>query len=325
MSVKVLCTGKLIQNGFEMMFAECTAKNNWGEIKISFASLPITYFIKFRIMKIQHVLLPIIFLSFVIQPKAQKPAEHISTVPFAIGEQVVLKSEVLFENRTLNIYLPQGYSTDSAKTYPVIYLLDGSADEDFIHIAGLVQFGSFSWINMVPESIIVGISNVDRKRDFTFPTRSKKDKKNFPTTGESMAFIHFLELEVQPYIEDKYKTDTVRTIIGQSLGGLLATEILFKRPYMFDNYIIVSPSLWWDKESLLKLEPEFYESNKSIYIAVGKEGEVMERTAKELYDKLKTDQQENTRVFFEFFEEQNHGDALHLAAYNALISIFKVD
>ena len=53
-----------------------------------------------------------------------------------------------------------------------------------------------------------------------------------------------------PYIESHYSTDTVKTIVGQSLGGLFATEILFEKPEMFTNYLIVSPSLWWDNESL---------------------------------------------------------------------------
>ncbi|MCG8576844.1 MAG: alpha/beta hydrolase [Flavobacteriales bacterium] len=242
-----------------------------------------------------------------------------------IGEKVDFWSETLGENRKLNIYLPQGYSADSAKTYPVIYLLDGSIDEDFIHISGLVQFGSFPWINMLPESIVIGISNVDRKRDFTFPTNNKKDKKDFPTTGESAKFMDFIEKELQPLIEQNYKVDSVSTIIGQSLGGLLATEILFKRPQLFDNYVIVSPSLWWDDESLLKVDPKSYTAPKSIYVAVGKEGKVMERTAKELYEKLNLLKKENSQLYFEFFEEQNHGDVLHLAVYNAFNKLFNTE
>ena len=242
-----------------------------------------------------------------------------------IGEKVDFWSETLGENRKLNIYLPQGYSADSAKTYPVIYLLDGSIDEDFIHISGLVQFGSFPWINMLPESIVIGISNVDRKRDFTFPTNNKKDKKDFPTTGESAKFMDFIEKELQPLIEQNYKVDSVSTIIGQSLGGLLATEILFKRPQLFDNYVIVSPSLWWDDESLLKVDPKSYTAPKSIYVAVGKEGKVMERTARELYEKLNLLKKENSQLYFEFFEEQNHGDVLHLAVYNAFNKLFNTE
>ena len=253
---------------------------------------------------------------------AQNENKRNEVTQLSIGEKIEFQSKILKENRILNIYLPNGYSKDSLKEYPVIYLLDGSIDEDFIHISGLVQFGSFSWINMIPESIVVGISNVDRKRDFTFPTNNKKDKEDFPTTGESESFINFIENELQPYIDKKYETGSIKTLIGQSLGGLLATEILFKNPDLFDNYIIASPSLWWDDESLLKYSPNSYSTKKSIFIAVGKEGKVMERTAKELYDKLNLLKKENTNLYFEFFEKKNHGDALHLAVYSAFEKIF---
>ena len=163
---------------------------------------------------------------------------------------------------------------------------------------------------------------MDLKRDFTFPTNNKKDKEDFPTTGESESFINFIENELQPYIDKKYETGSIKTLIGQSLGGLLATEILFKNPDLFDNYIIASPSLWWDDESLLKYSPNSYSTKKSIFIAVGKEGKVMERTAKELYDKLNLLKKENTNLYFEFFEKKNHGDALHLAVYSAFEKIF---
>lgn len=256
---------------------------------------------------------------------AQNKTEIVEKNELKIGERVEIKSKILNENRILNIYLPFGYSKDSIKKYPVIYLLDGSINEDFIHISGLVQFGSFSWINMIPETIVVGISNVDRKRDFTFPTTVERDKKDFPTTGKSENFINFIEKELQPFIDSNYKTNATKTIIGQSLGGLLATEILFNKPQLFDNYIIISPSLWWNNESLLTFKPKKYQSKKSIYIAVGKEGKVMERTAKELYDKLNKEKKNNTELFYQFFEKQNHGDALHLAVYNAFEKIFKTE
>ena len=272
-------------------------------------------------IKIVKLALIILFLSN--QLLAQ--TEIVNKKKLNIGERVEIKSKILNENRILNIYLPNGYSKDSIKKYPVIYLLDGSIDEDFIHISGLVQFGSFSWINMIPETIVVGISNVDRKRDFTLPTTVEKDKKDFPTTGKSEIFIYFIENELQPFIHSNYKTNNTKTIIGQSLGGLLATEILFKKPHLFDNYIIVSPSLWWNNESLLKIEPKEYNTKKSIYIAVGKEGKVMERTANELYEKLNVEKKNNTELFYNFFEKQNRGDALHLAVYDAFEKIFKTE
>ena len=247
----------------------------------------------------------------------------ISESDFSIGKAVRLQSAVLKEERTLNIYLPLSYATDSLKQYPIIYLLDGSQDEDFIHIAGLVQFGSFPWINMLPESIVVGIGNVDRKRDYTYPSQSALDREEFPTSGKSAAFMTFMEKELKPYITSTYRTTGRSTIIGQSLGGLLATEVLYKKPELFDNYIIVSPSLWWDDERLLTADPVTAIANKQIYIAGGKEGEVMERTAKALYEKLRTSIADDSQVYYEFLEDKTHGDALHMAVYHAFEEMYK--
>lgn len=258
----------------------------------------------------------------VFSTKAQQTPTTIHQQDLTLGKTITIRSEALNENRKLNIYFPASYHPDSTKTYPVIYLLDGSKDEDFIHIAGIVQFGSFSWINMVPESIVVGIANVDRKRDFTYPSGNELDQTEFPTSGKSEKFIQFLQRELKPYINTNFQTTETSTLIGQSLGGLLATEILFKAPNLFTNYIIVSPSLWWDDEKLLKYKPKQYHTNKSIYVAVGKEGEVMERTAKELYTKLKTNNQDRTKLHFEFLEDKTHGDALHQAVYNAFELIY---
>lgn len=157
-----------------------------------------------------------------------KPAQAESVKLFVLGIIDEIQSAALAEKRILNIYLPEGYNPKDKTKYPVIYLLDGSADEDFIHIVGLVQFNSFEWIKQVPKSIVVGIASVDRRRDFTFTTIIEKDKKIYPTTGHSDKFISFIEKELQPYIQANYETNNSKTIIGQSLGGLLATEILLR-------------------------------------------------------------------------------------------------
>ncbi len=113
--------------------------------------------------------------------------------PFVLGVIDEIQSKELAEKRILNIYLPEGYNQDDTIKYPVIYLLDGSADEDFIHIVGLVQFNSFEWINQVPKSIVVGIATVDRRRDFTFPTTIEEDKKNIPQPGSQTNSFHLLK------------------------------------------------------------------------------------------------------------------------------------
>ena len=248
--------------------------------------------------------------------------------PFVLGVIDEIQSKELSEKRILNIYFPEGYSQNDTTKYPVIYLLDGSANEDFIHIVGLVQFNNFEWVNQLPKSIVVGIASVDRERDFTFPTTIQEQIKRFPTTGHSDKFISFIEKELQPFIESKYKTNHDKTIIGQSFGGLLATEILLKQPTLFNKYIIVSPSLWWNYGSLLNensaLLSEDFTQKTDIYIGVGKEGltptevpRVMEVDANLLADKLKKSRSKNVNVFFDYLPLENHATILHQAVSNS--------
>lgn len=245
--------------------------------------------------------------------------------PFVLGEIRQLHSRVLGEVRTLNIYLPEGYNPKDTPRYPVIYLLDGSADEDFIHIAGLVQYNSFEWVGRVPKSIVVGIATVDRRRDFTAPSRVVADRKLAPTSGGSEKFIRFIEKELQPFIAEQYRVASGKTIIGQSLGGLLATEILLKKPALFDTYIIVSPSLWWDDASLLDtpLDSPFSKPAK-IYLAVGKEGltptdppRVMEVDAHMLAEKIRKVRSPAVQFYFDYLPDENHATILHQAVLHA--------
>ncbi len=274
-------------------------------------------------MKISLTLLFLFFsatLTF-----GQKPTLEQTGVakPFILGVVDEIYSKELAEKRTLNIYLPEGYNPKDTVHYPVIYLLDGSADEDFIHIVGLVQFNSFEWVNQISKSIVVGIATVDRRRDFTFSTTVAEEKNANPTSGHSDRFISFIENELQLFIQGKYKTSSSKTIIGQSLGGLLATEILFKKPKLFNNYIIVSPSLWWDNGSLLNQSIANLERT-DIYIGVGKEGlaptkipRVMEVDANFLADKIKNLNTRNINVYFDYLPQENHATIMHQAVFNA--------
>ncbi|WP_337968962.1 alpha/beta hydrolase-fold protein [uncultured Flavobacterium sp.] len=274
------------------------------------------------------ILTLLLLSSTLIFSQAKKSKTTETAKPFVLGVIDEIQSQELGEKRILNIYLPDGYKPEDATKYPVIYLLDGSADEDFIHIVGLVQFNSFEWINQVPKSIVVGIATVDRRRDFTFPTTIEKDQKKFPTTGHSDKFIAFIEKELQPFIDKKYKTTDSKTIIGQSLGGLLETEILLKKPTLFNKYVIVSPSIWWDNGSILNLDSPIFQENftqqTDIYIAVGKEGltpteipRVMEVDANLLAEKIKATKSKNIKVYFDYFPKENHATILHPAVSNS--------
>jgi predicted alpha/beta superfamily hydrolase len=258
----------------------------------------------------------------------QSPARKENPKPFVLGTVDEIRSAQLGETRTLNIYLPEGYKADNAAKYPVIYLLDGGANEDFIHVVGLVQFSSFSWVNRLPPSIVVGITNVDRRRDLTYPSKVVSEKTKYPESGHSDKFIAFLERELQPYIENNYNaSSTSRTLIGESLGGLFAAEVLLKKPELFDKYIIIAPSLWWDDGSLLRYPVDRLASgNKKtdVYVGVGKEGpglgekpHVGEVDARLLAHKLRAVKRKDLRVNFEYLPQENHATIAHQALLNA--------
>ncbi len=242
-------------------------------------------------------------------------------VPFVFGEVHTIRSVILHQDRILNVHLPGGYN-DSTASYPVVYVLDGSADEDFPHIAGLMQF--MNMYDLFPKSIVVGIANVGRSRyhDFTSPTMGDSDLVWVPTGGGSAAFIDYIASEVQPFISKQYRTSARCTIIGQSLGGLLATEILFTRPELFDDYILVSPSLWWNKGDLAARADAWVKAHatlpKRVYIAVAPDDAMMQKEVDQLVHALNTNAQVPFRSLYRTFAEESHATILHRAVYNAL-------
>ncbi len=263
-------------------------------------------------------------LLLTITAVAQSPVAK----PLTLGVTETVHSAVLGEDRTLNILLPEGYSTRDTVHYPVIYLLDGGMDEDFIPVSGLVTFCSFPWVRYLPPTILVGIQNVNRKRDYTFPATVVPDPKTHPITGRSAAFRKALETELIPFIDRHYKTSSARTLIGESLGGLLATEILLKQTALFQRYLIVSPSLWWNDGSVL--QDSFHsvarqlQQPTQVVIAAGKEGlapspspHVMEVDANVLADRLRALNHPLLRVHFDYLPAENHATISHQALLNA--------
>ena len=245
-------------------------------------------------------------------------------VPLTIGEIHTLASSHLGEDRRLNIYLPPGYDS-SGTAYPVIYLLDGSLDEDLVHVVGLTQFFVLQF--QMPPAIVVGIANVDRKRDFTFPTTIAEDQAAFPTTGHSAAFRAFLAEELLPYVQAHFRTTDTRYLIGQSLGGLLATEVLLRQPTLFTHYLIVSPSLWWDNQSLLAQAQTLLRQAEArpayVYVSVGKgEHPIMRRDARRLAKLLQASGKPGMKTDFLLMKAENHATILHRSLYEAFLRLF---
>ncbi len=253
--------------------------------------------------------------------------------PLVIGKSDLLHSKTLKEDRILNIYLPENYNTNDTLTYPVIYILDGGIEEDFLHVAGIVRFNTQDWIGRSLRSIVVGIEGNTRRRDFTFAVSNTAfiekegfSKSSFPQYGGSEKYMNFIEKELQPYIAKAYKAQAKRTIIGESLAGLITTEILLKRPNLFDDYIIISPSLWWGDQLLLTDAEDLLNKNLSkqvnVYLGVpNKEEYIKMYNESEMLQKL-LKSNKNINLIFDYMPEELHSTVIHQAVYNAFKKLY---
>ncbi len=120
-----------------------------------------------------------------------------------------------------------------------------------------------------------------------------------------------------------YKTNGSRTLIGQSLGGLLGTEVLFTRPELFDNYILVSPSLWWDDGSLsTKAESwckEHAGADKKVYIAMASDDDMMQDDVDRVQAAFTAHAKAPFRWSYQEFPDETHATVLHEAVYRAFL------
>ncbi len=188
-------------------------------------------------------------------------------------ERIVIKSQVLGEERTVLVRVPAGYARGDAR-FPVLYMTDG--DAHIQHTSATVQFLARN--NRMPEMIVVGVTNTDRTRDLT-PTRVEQLPGNpnarFPTSGGADKFLKFFETELIPHIESKFRTLPFRALAGHSLGGLFAIHAMTSKPELFNSYIAVSPSLQWDNFVMIDRAKEFFKNRKdygrTLFASLGNE------------------------------------------------------
>jgi predicted alpha/beta superfamily hydrolase len=156
-------------------------------------------------------------------------------------------SKILNETRKIWVYVPPGANSNTfAKLhYPVLYLLDG--DQHFSSVMGMVQqLGEINGNQVCPDMIIVGILTPNRSRDLT-PTNAPPDK----TSGGGEKFTDFIKTELMPHIDSIYPTAPYKILIGHSYGGLMVMNTLINHPEMFNAYVAIDPSMWWDNRKLL--------------------------------------------------------------------------
>lgn len=154
---------------------------------------------------------------------------------------------------------PVVYMTDSLYTFPIVtgaarYPINFRKMED-------LMFVGISWQKGHP-------AGLSRQRDYT-PTPSSPGFKD--PSGKARDHLDFIRNDVFKYIEEKFVTDpTRRTYIGNSFGGLFGAYILQNSPETFRNYILGSPSMWWDNDYMMQqkfdIDPNY---EGAVFISVG--------------------------------------------------------
>jgi len=239
-------------------------------------------------------------------------------------ERIVIKSQVLGEERTVLVRTPAAYARGSER-FPVLYMTDG--DAHIQHTSGTVSFLARN--ARMPEMIVVGITNTDRTRDLT-PTRVERAADNpnarFPTSGGADKFLKFIETELIPLVESKYRTQPYRVLAGHSLGGLFAVHAMLTRTELFNSYVAVSPSLQWDNFLLIERAKEFFKArkdlNRTLFTSLGNEPGDIGDAFKLFREVLEKQQVQGFSWQAVQYEDEDHGSVVLRSHYAGLRKVF---
>jgi predicted alpha/beta superfamily hydrolase len=276
-----------------------------------------------------------LFLSVILFLCAGKVNSQASDSLLVIGKKEQLYSSVLQESREYWIHLPSGYDDNQHKDerYPVIYLLDG--EQNFIPMVGIHAFLNRGPRARFPKVIVVGICNTDRTRDFTpTPSVSVKGQATMENSGGGEKFIAFLQQELIPHVESRYRTGEKRVLIGHSFGGLLTMHILLHHSALFTDYLALDPSFWWDDQHLLKESDRLLSNLKlnGVKLYLGRaakdhsRGSLRKEDAKELLpdfrDILAKHKQSGLQWEYRDFEGETHGSLFLSGTHYGLRYLF---
>lgn len=245
-----------------------------------------------------------------------------------IGTKHSVRSNILNEDREYWISLPDSYNEkeSSYKRYPVLIVLDGNLH--FKSIVGMVNYMSSdayrSW--KIPEMIVVAIQNVDRRRDYT-PDKVITVREN--NTGGGDSFLGFLEDELLPELDHKFRTTPYRILYGHSLGGLFASHAYMKKKTLFNSFIAVDPSFGtWDSETMDKKLDYLTEQSfeRFIYIASANWGKRNIRNRDRhvrFYESLNSKCIGELPAKLEYFDNEDHNSVPIIAFHNGISAIFE--
>ena len=249
-------------------------------------------------------------------------AKTIAPGPFILKyDSLELHSEILNESRHINIWTPPAYR-NGKDSLLVIYMPDGGTREDFPHIAETLS--ELMALNAIPPMILVGIENTNRRRDLTGPSEVKEDSVLAPLSDGAVQFRAFVKEELFPEIDKRYRTSGKKAIIGESLAGLFVVETFLLQPDMFDHYIAMDPSLWWNNGYLVKTAKEHMaalpEKEVTLWFAGSKD---MADYTRPLAETLKQQSISGLKWFYADEPAEDHGTIYKATKKKALIWTFK--
>lgn len=179
-----------------------------------------------------------------------------------IGEQIVIHSEILGEDRTLSIGLPWGYE-ESAEEYPILLVLDCDSPTALAHAISAMEI--LDGKSQAPQMIIAGIDSGNGARDY-FP----QPLEGRPGSGHAEEFLQFILAEVIPFVEQKYRASSCRILYGASNAGMFTVYAMLNEGDLFSGFIAASPSLAWFPEYFSRAISEFHpEQGTRFYLNWG--------------------------------------------------------
>ena len=237
-----------------------------------------------------------------------------------------IKSAVLGEERTILVRVPAGYETNKLR-YPVLYMTDGNAHIG--HTSSTVEFLARN--GRMSEMIVVGITNTDRTRDLspthvTTTVAGGNSALQFPTSGGADKFLKFIETELIPEIEKRYRVQPYRILAGHSLGGLFAIHAMISRPELFQSYVAVSPALQWDNQVVVKRAEDFFKTRKewpaTLFMSLGHEPGPIEDGFHQLKQVLEKNQTKGFEWEAQVLDDEDHGSVVLRSHYLGMRKVF---
>jgi len=227
-----------------------------------------------------------------------------------------IESTKLEETREIKIQLPRGYDANDDKRYPLFVVLDG--DYLFELVAGNVDYYSY-WEDM-PESIVVGINQVDSR----FEDTMYSEQNSLPIESGA-SFYEFIGLELIPYINKTYRTTGFRALVGHGDTANYINYFLLKPIPVFKSYVVISPDLAPGMLDYIPDQLKRLDFKVFYYLAnTDNDPSSIKKMTNALNEDISNINNEHMSYKFDSFKDPSHYAVPTHAIPNALEEIFEI-